>query len=123
VSKPEAAFALAVLATWRISRLVAKEDGPFDLVLRARARAGTSVLGRLMDCPYCLSVWVALPFAGWLTRRVGLPAADAVPVWLAISGGACLLEQATSGGPQPAGVEVIEQPPESQPRSSDDVLR
>lgn len=112
MSKPEA-FLVAVLATWRISRLVAKEDGPFDVVLRARARAGTSVLGRLMDCPYCVSVWAALPLAGWLTRRGRLPAADIVPVWLAISAGACLLEQATSGDLQSAGVEVIEPPAES----------
>ena len=123
MSKPEATFVVAVLATWRISHLIAKEDGPYDLVLRLRARAGTSVLGRLMDCPYCVSVWAALPLAGWLARRGRLPAADVVPVWLAISAGACLLEQATSGGPQPAGVEVIEQPPESPMRRSDDVLR
>jgi hypothetical protein len=122
VSKPESAFVVAVLATWRISHLIAKEDGPFDLVLRARARAGTSVLGRLMDCPYCVSVWAALPLAGWVARRGGLPAADVVPAWLAISAGACLLEQATSGGQQPAGVEVIEQPSEPQTRRNDDVL-
>jgi len=113
VSKPEAAFVIAVLATWRISRLVAKEDGPFDVVLRARARAGTSVLGRLMDCPYCVSVWAALPLGGWLIRRGRRPIADLVPVWLAISAGACLIEQATSDGPQPAGVEVVEQSSES----------
>jgi len=113
MSKAVAAFVVAVLATWRISRLVAKEDGPFDLVLRARARAGTSVLGRLMDCPYCVSVWAALPLAGWLIRRSRLSAADVVPVWLAISAGACLIEQATSDGPQPDGVEVVEQSSES----------
>ena len=108
--KPESAFVLAVLATWRIARLVAKEDGPFDVVLRVRARAGTSVLGRLMDCPYCLSVWAALPLTGWLRRRYGLPVADVVPVWLAISAGSSLLELATSDDWQPAGVEIIEQP-------------
>ena len=113
MSKAVAAFVVAVLATWRISRLVAKEDGPFDVVLRARARAGTSVLGRLMDCPYCVSVWAALPLAGWLIRRDGRPIADLVLVWLAISAGACLIEQATSDGPQPDGVEVVEQSSES----------
>jgi hypothetical protein len=45
-------IALAILATWRVAHLLAREDGPFDLVLRARARAGDGVLGRLMDCPY-----------------------------------------------------------------------
>jgi len=113
MSKPVTAFVVAVLATWRISRLVAKEDGPFDVVLRARALAGASVLGRLMDCPYCVSVWAALPLAGWLIRRGTRPIADLVPVWLAISAGACLIEQATSDGPQPGGVELVEQASES----------
>ena len=116
MSKPEGAFLVAVLATWRISHLIVKEDGPFDVVLRARARAGTSVLGRLMDCPYCVSVWAALPLAGWLARRGGLPAADVVPVWLAISAGACLLEQATSDGPRAGGVEVIVEDSDSSTR-------
>ena len=40
---------LAVLATWRSAHLVAHEDGPFELVVRLRARAGRGVLGSLMD--------------------------------------------------------------------------
>ena len=116
MSKPEGAFAVAVLATWRISHLIAREDGPFDVVLRARARAGSSVLGRLMDCPYCVSIWAALPLAGWLIRPSARPAADVLPVWLAVSAGACLLEQATSDGLRPAGVEVIVEDPDSSTR-------
>lgn len=80
---------IAILATWRISHLVAREDGPWDVVLRVRGRAGTSMIGRLMDCPYCLSLWVAVPMAfivgsGWVQRGV---------LWLAISGGSSLLER------------------------------
>jgi hypothetical protein len=116
MSQSEGAFLVAVLATWRISHLIVKEDGPFDVVLRTRARAGTSMLGRLMDCPYCVSVWAALPLAGWLARRGGLPATDVVPVWLAISAGACLLEQATSDGPRAGGVEVIVEDSDSSTR-------
>lgn len=108
---PVPAFVVGVLATWRVSHLVAKEDGPFDVVLRARERAGSSTLGKLMDCPYCVSVWAALPLAGWIVRRSGLPAGDAVPLWLAVSGGACVIEKVTAGagagaspdaGPDPA---------------------
>ena len=56
-------FALASLATWRLTHLLAEEDGPFDVVVSARARLGAGQLGELMDCFNCLSMWVALPLA------------------------------------------------------------
>jgi hypothetical protein len=84
-------FVLAVLATWRVAHLVAREDGPFDVVLRVRARAGSGVLGQLMDCPYCLSLWIAAPWAFW----IGHVAIEWIAVWLATSGGASLLERVT----------------------------
>ena len=61
-------LALAILATWRLCHLVAREDGPFDLILRLRLRAGSGMVARLLDCPYCLSLWVAAPIAAWLAR-------------------------------------------------------
>jgi hypothetical protein len=50
-----------------------------------------SVVGRLMDCPYCLSLWLAAPLALVLAGS----ASAWVAAWLAISGGASLLERAT----------------------------
>ena len=100
-------FAVAVLATWRLCHLVAHEDGPFDLIVRARRAAGATMWGRLMDCPYCLSLWAAVPFAIWLAARW----TDGVALWLAISGGACLAEQLSArlvGRAEPA---VIDLPP------------
>ncbi len=90
---------VAVLATWRVAHLIAREDGPFDMVVWLRQRAGTSVVGALMDCPYCLSLWIAMPFALLLARS---PLAWSV-AWLAISGGASLLEGAAEhhAGPPP----------------------
>jgi uncharacterized protein DUF1360 len=82
---------LAVLAAWRVTHLLASEDGPGDLVYRLRARLGSSFAGKLMDCFYCLSLWVAVPFALLVTRQVP----DWILTWLAISGAACLLERAT----------------------------
>jgi Protein of unknown function (DUF1360) len=84
-------FWLAALATWRLTHLLAEEDGPGDVVARARARLGSSPAGELMDCFACMSVWVAAPLALTVTRR---PRA-AVGTWLALSGAACLLERAT----------------------------
>ena len=83
---------LASLATWRLAHLVAEEDGPANVIARTRARAGTSQLGELMDCFYCLSLWAAVPFA-----LITAPRRRDVPLtWLALSGAACLLERTTS---------------------------
>jgi hypothetical protein len=82
-------FVVAVLATWRVARLVSREDGPFDLIVRLRRRAGDSLVGHLMDCPHCVGLWAAIPAACWLAptpveRLVG---------WLAIAGGASLAQR------------------------------
>lgn len=87
----ETRFAVGALATWRIAHLVAYEDGPGDVIVRVRSRAGDSPLGGLMDCFYCLTVWVAVPvtFATVRDRRAG------AVVCMALSGAACLLERMT----------------------------
>jgi hypothetical protein len=85
---------LASLATWRVAHLLAEEDGPADVVVRLRERLGESQTGTLMDCFYCLSVWVAAPMSiGVAQRRRDWPLA-----WLAVAGAACLLERATGAG-------------------------
>ena len=81
-------FVAAVLATWRITHLLVSEDGPFDIVVRLRRLAGNRFFGRLMDCFYCLSFWVAAPLAFLVARRP----LDVLLAWLALSGAACLLE-------------------------------
>ena len=83
---------MAVLACWRVSHLLAREDGPWDAVVRFRAWLGSGMLGRLMDCFYCLSLWVAAPLAFVLARRP----VELLLAWLATSGAACLLERATT---------------------------
>lgn len=80
---------LVMLATWRITHLLANEDGPGEIVLRLRVRLGASWLGRLMDCFYCLSLWVALPAAACVATGLG----GWIVAWLGLSGAACLLER------------------------------
>ena len=82
-------FVLSVLATWRVAHLLASEDGPWDIIARLRRRLGASMLGRMMDCFGCASLWVALPFSVFVVRD---PLAVFV-CWLALSGAAMLLEQ------------------------------
>ncbi len=84
-----ARFVLCLLACWRLSELLANEDGPADLFVRLRSFFGHGALARLMDCFQCVSVWVAAPLGYYL---VGF-SHDWPVAWLAISGGACLLER------------------------------
>ncbi len=87
-TSPWFAFTLAVLATWRVSRLLFREDGPADVIFYLRKYLADSFFGRLMDCFGCLSLWVSVPFALFVTSRP----LELVVVWLALSGGAVLLE-------------------------------
>jgi hypothetical protein len=82
-------FVLAVFATWRVTHLLAEEDGPGDVVFHLRRWLGASPLGGLMDCFNCLSFWVAAPAALAIATR---PASWAL-AWLALSGAACWLER------------------------------
>jgi hypothetical protein len=106
-------FVLAVLATWRVTHLLAHEDGPADLIVRFRTLLGDSVAGKLMDCFYCLSLWIAAPAALFVSRSP----LEWLFVWLALSGGACLLERTTRER------EVIQPAPNSAEREIDNVLR
>lgn len=83
-------FILAVLATWRITHLLASEDGPADLIVRFRAWLGHGLVGRLMDCFECLSLWIAAAPALYVSQKP----LDWLFAWLAVSGATCLLEQA-----------------------------
>jgi len=85
---------LGVLCVWRVTHLLHAEDGPWDALARLRRAAGRGFWGGLLDCFYCLSLWIAAPLAfvlgaGWEERML---------LWPALSAGAILLERATSKG-------------------------
>ncbi len=98
----ELKFLLAALATWRVTHLLANEDWPADLVARFRARLGESVLGKLLDCFYCLSLWIAAPMALFVSNQLW----EGLLAWLALSGAACLLERITQ---KPAVLQTLPQ--------------
>lgn len=83
---------VGILAVWRITHLFYGEDGPWDAMVRLRRSAGEGFWGRLLDCFYCLSVWIAAPFAYFLAGKWGLR----LLLWPALSGGAILLERVTA---------------------------
>ena len=73
-------FLLSALAVWRLSSLLVREDGPLDVFLKIRSKAGvqfdeysnpkvTSVWSGILSCVWCCSVWVA--FAVALIDRPG----------------------------------------------------
>jgi hypothetical protein len=94
-------LATGILATWRVTHLVVEEDGPWDVLRRARSVAETIGAARLVSCFLCTSVWVAVAVAllfvsGW--RDVTIAVAS-------FSAGAILLQRAL---PEPAA-EWIEE--------------
>jgi hypothetical protein len=102
-------FLLAALATWRLAHLLTREDGPYGLLARLRARAGDGAVGRALQCLYCTSVWVAAPLALFVAPWQ----ARAAVVWLALSGAACLLDRLTARGLDVVPLEAL--PDESSP--------
>jgi hypothetical protein len=85
-------FVIIALACWRITHLFAKEDGPFNIIHIIRKKAGAGFFGSLLDCFYCVSVWIALPFGLWQGNTWW----EKLLYWWALSGAACLLEQTTA---------------------------
>jgi len=82
-------FILATLAVWRVTHLIAAEDGPFQLLVWVRGKAGHGFWGTLLDCFYCLSMWIAIPFALWMSGSRG----QKLLVWLSLSAAAILLNR------------------------------
>lgn len=91
-------LALGVLTVWRVTHLFNAEDGPWQLMVRLRRLAGSGFWGELLDCFYCLSLWVAAPLA----LVLGSSAKERLLLWPALSAGAILLERLTASKPAPA---------------------
>jgi hypothetical protein len=80
---------LGALAVWRITHLLNAEDGPGDVFVRLRKIVGSGFWGILLDCFYCLSLWISAPFA-WL---IGSSWKEKLLLWLALSAAAILMER------------------------------
>ena len=105
---------LGALSVWRLTHLFQAEDGPAEVLARLRRLAGNGFWGSLLDCFYCLSLWLAAPFAVILGAVWG----ERLMLWLALSGAACLLERAPARRETP-----VEPAPYFQyPKENDDVV-
>jgi hypothetical protein len=82
---------IGVLSVWRITHLLNAEDGPGNIFVWIRKVVGNGFWGNLLDCFYCLSLWIAAPLAS----VIGDGVKERCFLWLAFSGGAILLERGT----------------------------
>ncbi|HEY3441220.1 MAG TPA: hypothetical protein VGK29_10730 [Paludibaculum sp.] len=88
-ANPILTFVIAALAAWRLSHLIAHEEGPFHLFGRWRALVGGHAVGELFTCFQCLSLWIG---AG-LALLVGSTWKEIALLTFALSGAACLLNR------------------------------
>lgn len=78
------------LACYRLARLLATEDGPADVFIKLRSAAGVydygadgrpaTSLGRLVECPYCTGMWIALGLAIWPESRIKRAIVDGLAI-------------------------------------------
>ena len=80
---------VSILAVWRVSALLNSEAGPWDALKRIRRLLAATVFGDLVNCFYCLSVWVAAPFAFALNNTWK----ERLLLWPALSAAAIILER------------------------------
>ncbi len=93
---------LMALATYRLARLIAIDDGPWDVARRLRMWAGAydygpdrrplTNLGRLIACPYCTGLYAAL-FV-WILTYGPIPArvSGAIIEILGLAGAQALMQ-------------------------------
>ncbi|HZP46172.1 MAG TPA: hypothetical protein VFB15_11020 [Candidatus Binataceae bacterium] len=106
-------FILGAIAVWRISHLLVNEDGPGDIMKQMREIARGGFWGKVLECFYCLSLWVAAPATLLLARDWR----GAMLLWPGLSGAAIMLERITVGGQPIAGEHYLEE------EETPDVLR
>jgi len=85
-------YFILVIVVWRLTHLISKEDGPFDLIINLRKLLGSSFWGKLMDCFYCLSMWIGL-VAAWYS---GEDLKEIILLCFYYSGISILIEKITS---------------------------
>ena len=85
-------YIILSVVVWRLTHLFSSEDGPFDLIFKFRKLLGNSIWGKLIDCFYCLSIWIGLCFA----IIAGNSWFEIIILCLYYSGASILLEKITN---------------------------
>ncbi len=85
-------FVIGILCVWRVTHLLQAEDGPWNIVVFLRRTAGMGFYGKLLDCFYCLSIWVSAPLAFYLGGNLK----EQLLLWPSLSAGAIFCERITA---------------------------
>ncbi len=85
-------YFVIVIVVWRITHLISSEDGPFDMIIRLRKLMGNSFFGKLMDCFYCLSIWIGFFTALYIASSLE----EILILTLYYSGASLILEKLTN---------------------------
>lgn len=92
---------IAVFVVYRIARMVALEEGPFEVFLTFRSwvyeRVQKTWVRNGIICPLCISFWVALPVAVIVTLQLHLDWYAILWLWFALSGAASFLYKIEQG--------------------------
>lgn len=81
-------YLLSVFAVYRLARILAMEEGPFDVFAKLRGRIDPEQktwIGRGINCALCLGFWISLAFAIALNWGQVI-APPTLLDWLAIAG-------------------------------------
>lgn len=85
-------YLILVVGVWRLTHLISAEDGPFDLIIKLRKLLGNSFFGKLMDCFYCLTIWIGLLSAWYAGNNLE----EMIVLTLYYSGASIILEKLTN---------------------------
>lgn len=114
---------LGALCVWRLTYLLHAEDGPWRVFARLRRGSARTFMAGPMNCFFCLSLWIAIPFA----VVIGVDAGERLLLWPALSAAAILMDRIVSST-QPVQAtfwedrEQAEVSSEYETRSEQDVL-
>ena len=102
-------FPIALLGVWRITHLLVAEEGPGAVLARLRKATRGEWWETFLDCFYCVSVWVAIPFAllladGWVERFM---------LWPGLSGGAIIIDRLAANATNATSADYVEHAPET----------
>ncbi len=90
-------FLVGSFAVYRITRMAAVEEGPFEICFRIRkfllSHFSAMWVQRGVTCPYCISFYVGLLAAliVYFTVPLGMTVSGIFWLWFAYSGVACFL--------------------------------
>ncbi len=85
---------LSSLAVYRLSYMIAKEEGPISIFARIRGKIDSKQstwVGRGINCPLCISAWLSLLPIIFILPRMDIY--TTIVLWLSIAGLSMLLER------------------------------